>query len=77
MYLVFCPRTRPKTFLQCFDLVQWESKAKHSRDVLGWVLGQKNKIQNRSFSHVMYCHGDKSYPCLLVGNWNKVEIAKI
>ena len=22
MYLVFCPRTRPKTFLQCFALEQ-------------------------------------------------------
>ena len=26
LYLVFCPRTRPKTFLQCFALEQRESK---------------------------------------------------
>ena len=40
--LFFCPRTRPKTFLQCFALEQRESKAKHCRNVLGRVLGQKN-----------------------------------
>ena len=43
--LFFCPRTRPKTFLQCFALEQWESKAKHCRN----VLGRKNQIQSRSF----------------------------
>ena len=43
LYLVFFrPRTRPKTFLQCFALQQRESKAKHCRNVLGRVLGQKN-----------------------------------
>ena len=46
--LFFCPRTRPKTFLQCFALEQWESKAKHCRNVPGCVLGRKNQIQNRS-----------------------------
>ena len=40
--LFFCPRTRPKTFLQCFALEQRESKAKHCRNVLGRVLGRKN-----------------------------------
>ena len=34
----FRPRTRPKTFLQCFALEQRESKAKHCRNVLGRVL---------------------------------------
>ena len=33
--LCFCPRTRPKTFLQCFAVEQRESKAKHCRNVLG------------------------------------------
>ena len=42
LYLVFCPRTRPKTFLQCFALEQRESKEKHCRNVLGRVLGRKN-----------------------------------
>ena len=42
LYLVFCPRTRSKTFLQCFALEQRESKAKHCRNVLGCVLGRKN-----------------------------------
>ena len=35
-----------------FALVQWDSKAKHCRNVLGRVLGRKNKIQNQSFSLV-------------------------
>ena len=46
--MFFRPRTRPKTSLQCFALEQRESKAKHCRDVLGRVLGQKNKVQNQS-----------------------------
>ena len=41
LYLV-CSRTCPKTFLQCFTLEQWESKAKHCRNVLGRILGRKN-----------------------------------
>ena len=44
LYPIFRPRTCPKTFLQCFALEQRESKAKHCRNVLGWVLGQKNYI---------------------------------
>ena len=43
LYLIFCPRTCPKTFLQCFTLEQQESKAKHCRNVLGHVLGQTKK----------------------------------
>ena len=39
LYLVFYPRTRPRTSLQCFASEQRESKAKHCRDVLGRVLG--------------------------------------
>ena len=46
----FRPRTHPKTSLQCFASEQQESKSKHCRDVLGRVLGQKNKIQNLSFT---------------------------
>ena len=37
-----------KTFLQCFTLQQRQCKAKHCRNVLGRVLGQKNKIQKLS-----------------------------
>jgi hypothetical protein len=47
LYLVFCPRTRPETFLQCFALEQRESKAKHCRNVLGRILGWK-KIDTKS-----------------------------
>ena len=43
----FRPKTRPKTFLQCFALEQWESKAKHCRN----VLGRKNQMQNQSLRH--------------------------
>ena len=32
MYFIFCPRTRPKTFLQCFALEQRKYKAKHCRN---------------------------------------------
>ena len=42
---IFCPRMRPKTFLQFFALEQRKYKAKLCRN----VLGRKNKIQNRSF----------------------------
>ena len=45
LYLVFRPRTRPKTFLQCFSLEQRESKAKHCRNVLGRVLGRKTRYK--------------------------------
>ena len=31
LYLVFCPRTRPKTFQQCLALDSRCSKAKHSK----------------------------------------------
>ena len=37
----FRPRTHPRTFLQCFALDSRCSKAKHCRNVLGRVLGQK------------------------------------
>jgi hypothetical protein len=50
--LFFCPRTRPKTFLQCFALEQRKYKAKHCRNVLGRVLGRKNKLHALSFSVV-------------------------
>ena len=40
----FWPRMRPKTFLQYFALEQRKYKAKHCRNVLGCVLGQKNKL---------------------------------
>ena len=40
--LFFRPRTRPKTFLQCFALEKRKCKAKHCRNVLGRVLGRKN-----------------------------------
>ena len=33
-YLVFCPRMRPSTFLQCFALASRCYKAKHCRNVL-------------------------------------------
>ena len=46
--LFFCPRTCPKTFLQCFALGQRKYKEKHCRNVLGHVLERKNKIQIRS-----------------------------
>ena len=46
--LFFRPRTGPKTILQCFALEQRKYKAKHCRNVLGRVLGRKNKIQIRS-----------------------------
>ena len=46
--LFFRPKTRPRTSLQCFALDSRYSKAKHCRDVLGGVLGQKNKVQNPS-----------------------------
>ena len=41
----FCPRMRPKTFLQCFAIDSHCSKVKHCRNVLGRVLGRKNKVQ--------------------------------
>ena len=48
--LFFRPRTRPKTFLQCFALDQRKCKAKHCRNVLGRVLGRKNKVQKLSLN---------------------------
>ena len=53
MYLIFCPRTCPKTLLQCFALEERKYKAKHCRNVLGRVLWRKNKIQIQSFSLVL------------------------
>ena len=50
LYLIFRPRSRPKTFLQCFALEQRKYKAKHCRNVLGRVLGQKNKLHAPSFN---------------------------
>jgi hypothetical protein len=41
---------RPRTSLQCFDLDSRCSVAKHCRDVLGRVLGQKKP----SFNHPIY-----------------------
>ena len=41
--LFFRPKTRPKTSQQCFALEQRKSKAKHCRDVLERVLGQKKQ----------------------------------
>ena len=41
---------RPRTFLQCFALYFLCSKAKHCRNVLGRVLGQKNKLHPLSLS---------------------------
>ena len=41
----FLSWTRPKTNLQCFALEQRRYKAKHCRNVLGRILGRKNKIQ--------------------------------
>ena len=44
---IFCPRTRPKTFLQCFALELRVSKAKHCKNVLGLTFGatQFNKLK--------------------------------
>ena len=50
--LFFCPKTHPRTFLQCFALYFLCSKAKHCRNVLGRVLGRKNKLHAPSFSIV-------------------------
>ena len=50
--LFFRPRTRPKISLQCFALYFLCSKAKHCRNVLGRVLGRKNKIQKLSFRFI-------------------------
>ena len=44
--LFFRPRTRPRTSLQCFALDSPCSKVNHCRDVLGRVLGKKNKVQS-------------------------------
>ena len=52
--LFFLPRTRPKTFLQCFALEQRKYKAKHCRDILGRVLGRKNKIHAPSFKAILF-----------------------
>ena len=54
LYLIFCPRTCPKTFLQCLALEQGESKAKHCRNVLGRVLGRKNKIHAPSLNELKF-----------------------
>ena len=44
------PRTRPRTFLNCFVLNTISYKAKQLRNVLGCILGRKNQIQNWSFN---------------------------
>ena len=49
----FWPRMRPKTFLQYFALEQRKYKAKHCRNVLGRVLGQKNKLHAPSFRQLI------------------------
>ena len=51
--LFFRPRTRTKTFLQYFALEQRKYKAKHCRNVLGRVLGQKNKLHAPSFRQLI------------------------
>ena len=48
--LFFCPRTCPRAFLQSFALYFLCSKAKDCRNVLGRVLGRKNKVHAPSFS---------------------------
>ena len=45
---------RSRTSLQCFALDSRCSKAKHCRDVLGRVLGRKNKVQNPSFNLIYF-----------------------
>ena len=45
LYLVVRPRTPPRTFLQCFALDSHCTKAKHFRNVLGRVLGQKTRYK--------------------------------
>ena len=49
--LFFLPRTRPKTFLQCFALEQRKYKAKLCRN----VLGRKNKVQKLSLRCGVLC----------------------
>ena len=46
--IVFCPRTHSRTFLQCFALHSHCSEAKHCRNVLGRVLGQKTRYKTPS-----------------------------
>ena len=48
--LFFRPRTCPRAFLQSFALYFLCSKAKDCRNVLGRVLGRKNKVHAPSFS---------------------------
>ena len=42
----FPPKTRPKTFLQCFSYKQWEFKEEHCRNVIGqkarYKIGHSN-----------------------------------
>ena len=47
--LFFRPRTCPRAFLQSFALYFLCSKAKDCRNVLGRVLGRKNKVHAPSF----------------------------
>ena len=58
--LFFCPRTRPRTFLNCFALELNVLKTKQLRNVLGRVLGPENYIQNPSFSHHVLIKEHKS-----------------
>ena len=52
LYLGFRPRTGRRTFLQCFAFYSCCSKAKHCKNVLGRVLGQKKLDTNPSLIHI-------------------------
>ena len=59
----------------CFDLWNWQMNCrfktctkKISKEIVSKVL--LNPIPSR-LCHVIYCHIDKSYPCLL--SWNRVK----
>ena len=52
LFLVFCPRTRPGTFFNCFAIELSVFKTKQLRNVLQRVLGPENYLQNPSLYHV-------------------------
>ena len=58
--LFFRPRTCPRAFLQSFALYFLCSKAKDCRNVLGRVLGRKNKVHAPSFTLVIINETDQS-----------------
>ena len=75
--MFFRPRTRPKTFLQCFALEQRKCKAKHCRNVLGRVLRSlrgkhcrhpfnKMGVVDRFEHCISFWLGDKSQPIIFV-----------